>query len=133
VIERVAAAATLGDDSIVRESKALNALDDVIGHSVDHKHLYGGVSPPKLELQRHRGVAARRDAPRTLAARMRFAFYGCDDDTSHSLGHWRYRSEPCTTGSHNLVVRLPRLLHAPVWKHVLVLVTGAVLAPGKRT
>jgi hypothetical protein len=66
---------------------------------------------------------------RDPCARGATRFYGFDDTDSHRIGarpsvptilvSWLAVFRPCST--------------APVWNHILVLVGGAVLAPGKRT
>src|SRR3954466_8103217 len=60
-------------------------------------------------------------------------FYECDVDPSHPYQVCSQRGEPDATGSHCWLSAFRDCFTAPVWNHVLVLVAGAVLAPGKRT
>src|ERR1700710_2092244 len=57
-------------------------------------------------------------------------FYGFDDTESHRIGD-RPVNRAANPGI--LAGRFRPCFTAPVWNHILVLVAGAVLAPGKRT
>jgi len=130
VAERVAAVAALADNGPSREAEAFDALDDIVGHGLQHKSCDECVSLL--------GVAAvsARDADHASAA---LALWAQVDSTTVMSIH---RTHPGAAASHSGLT--PPILAgwlsafrdcftAPVWAHVLVLVAGAVLAPGKRT
>jgi len=78
----------------------------------------------------------RFEMPRPDCEKYRGQFNGdsilpCDDPASllflHPPRRYAAADRHCADGA------LPELLYGPGWEHVLVLVTGMVLAPGKRT
>ena len=67
-----------------------------------------------------------------LAARVPSRLYNCNGiEPSRRRDGARPASGPTDPG--HLAVGVPTLFTAPVWNRILVLVAGAVLAPGKRT
>ena len=73
---------------------------------------------PRPDLEKHQGQFAATQ------------FYRCDDPTS-LLSFIRRGAD--AADHHFTDGALPELFTAPVWEHVLALITGMVLAPGKRT
>jgi len=123
VIERVAAVAALGDDGASWEMEAFDTLENVVGHRAQDTRLH--VRAPPLRNADHAFAA--------LAARLWL------DSMNATSAHCTHTDAPPSDTS-----PIPPVLAgwlsafrdcftAPVWRHVLVLVAGVVLAPGKRT
>ncbi len=122
MVERVAAVAAPGRDGASREVEALDALDDVVGHEAHCKSHDDCVSPlcyaagsarlaVRVQLDSTNAMPFHRTPPGVAAIHSGL--------TPPILAGWLSAFRHCFT--------------APVWTRVLVLVAGAVLAPGKRT
>ena len=115
-IERVAAVATLGEQLSSPAAEALDSLDDrILGHGA-HDRAPGW----RLSAAETLAASARLNSTTAMAShRLRAATTADPHLIPPALAAWLSVFRTCLT--------------APVWNRVLVLVAGAVLAPGKGT
>src|SRR4051794_26899822 len=117
-MERVAAIATLGDGGASGKAEALDALQDVIGHPAHYSRACNAVGAPAENASGL--LRLGRDSILRMRCRPIAPVPGLQPTrrtwTPQVLTAWLSAFRDCFT--------------APVWNHVLVLVAGAVLAPG---